>query len=88
MKEEIGRSILKQRFMRSEYFPKTNTLIWNFAVVIDSEDLSQVSDWEVDKAQWFSFEEAITQVKPDSLAQRFLNNFLQEYKIKSKDFFA
>ena len=56
--------------------------------MIDSEDLSQVSDWEVDKAQWFSFEEAITQVKPDSLAQRFLNNFLQEYKIKSKDFFA
>ena len=88
MKEELGRSILKQRFMCSEYFPKTNTLIWNFAVVIDSEDLSQVSDWEVDKAQWFSFEEAITQVKPDSSAQRFLNNFLQEYKIKSKDFFA
>ena len=87
MKEEIGRHILKQRFMRSEYFPKTNTLIWNFAVVIDSEDLSQVSDWEIDKAQWFSFEEAISQVKSNSLAQRFLNSFMQEYKTKSKDFF-
>ena len=87
LKEEIGRLIIKYRFLKTEFFPKSNTLIWNFAVVIDSEDLSGVSDWEVDKAQWFSFEDAVLKVKQDSLAQRFLVNFIKEYQIKTGDFF-
>lgn len=87
LKEEIGRLIIKHRYLKSEYFSKSNTLIWNFAVVIDSEDLSGVSDWEVDKAQWFTFDEAVLNVKQDSLAQRFLDNFIKEYKIKTGDFF-
>ena len=41
MQEEIGRKVLEYRFLRSEYFPKTNTLIFNFAVVIDSECLEK-----------------------------------------------
>ena len=80
MQEEIGRKVLEYRFLRSEYFPKTNTLIFNFAVVIDSECLENVSTWEVDQAAWFTFDEARASVKPASLAQRFLLNFLSVYE--------
>lgn len=87
MREEIGRDIIKYRYMKSEYFDKSNTLIWNFAVVIDSENLEDVSDWEVDYAQWFGFEEALVNVKQDSLAQRFLQYFMKTYEKNKEDFF-
>lgn len=67
MQEEIGRKVLEYRFLRSEYFPKTNTLIFNFAVVIDSECLENVSTWEVDRAAWFTFDEAKASVKPEEV---------------------
>ena len=87
MKEEIGRKVVQYRFLRSEYFPKTNTLIFNFAVVIDSECLENVSTWEVDRAAWFTFDEAKASVKPASLAQRFLLNFLSVYERDAEHFF-
>ena len=43
----------------------------NFICVVDSEDLSQVNE-EVDKAEWFSFEEALKNIKSKSLAEEFL----------------
>lgn len=76
MKEEIGRNVLSYRYLKSEYFPNTNTLMLNYAVVIDDESLEDVSEWEIDKAEWFTFSEAKTAVKSNSLAQRFLWNFL------------
>lgn len=87
MQEEIGRKVIKHRYMRSEYFEKSNTLIWNFAVVVDSEDLSAICEWEVDKAQWFAMDEALAYVKQDSLAQRFLQYFMTLYTTKKEDFF-
>ena len=87
MQEEIGRQVMCYHFLRSEYFPKTNTLIFNFAVVLDSEDLSDVSDWEVDEAAWFSFAEAKSAVKQGSLAQRFLLNFISLYEHDPHHFF-
>lgn len=87
MMEEIGRVVVKQRFMKTEYFAGSNTLIWNFAVVIDSEDLSDVSEWEIDLAQWFSFDAALREVKENSLAKRFLTYFMQTYQNNKKSFF-
>lgn len=87
MMEEIGRVVVKQRFMKTEYFAGSNTLIWNFAVVTDSEDLSGVSEWEIDLAQWFTFDEALREVKANSLAQRFLLYFMQVYPKSKKSFF-
>lgn len=87
LKEEIGRDVLRYRYLKSEYFENTNTLIWNFAVVIDSESLSDISEWEVDQANWFTFEEAKIEVKQNSLAQRFLYNFFTLYERDKADFF-
>lgn len=88
MKEEIGRDITSFRFMKSEYFPKSNTLILNYAVVIESEELGDASEWEIDDVNWFSFTEAPLAVKQNSLAQRFLNNFLRLYEDETATFFS
>lgn len=85
-KEELGRSIVAYQYMKSEYFEKSNTLICNFAVVLDDCSLDEVSEWEVDHAQWFSFEEALKEVKQASLAQRFLLYFMDQWKKQNISF--
>lgn len=80
VKEEIGLSVTDLSYNKSEYFPKANTLICNFVCTAVSEDLRGVSDWEVDKAQWFSEEEILRVVKPNSLAKRFLEAYLHTKK--------
>ena len=80
LEEEIGLKVKAYRYNRSEYFPNTNTLMCNFTVVADDECLDHVSDWEVDEAKWYSFEEAKHEVKPCSLAQRFLFDFFKKWQ--------
>lgn len=84
MKEEIGRKVVSYRYMKSSYYEKTNTLMLNFAVVLDSEVLD-IDQEEVDEACWYSFEEAKKHIAQDSLAQEFLLNFLDKI-IKEEDF--
>lgn len=76
VKEEIGLDVQSVDYNKSEYFAKSNTLMLNFACTVDSESLDGVSQKEVDKAQWFTPEQARQEVMPNSLAQRFLYNFL------------
>lgn len=78
VKEEIGLNVSEIQFNRSEYFPKTNTLMLNFSCVADSEALSGVNTEEVDTAEWFSFQQAKEKIRPESLAKRFLLDFLSK----------
>lgn len=83
VKEELGLDVLKYRFMKSAYFPKTNTLIFNFACIVHSEDLSGVTK-EVDLATWFSFEEAKERIskgvlEEGTLAEKLVHLFLSQY---------
>lgn len=80
VKEELGRTVWKYQYLRSEYFEKSNTLMCNFAVVIDDVSLEKVSEWEIDQATWFSFADAKQAIYQGSLAQRFLLNFFQIWK--------
>lgn len=86
IKEELGRDVIAYTYLKSEYFEKSNTLMCNFAVVLDCECLKDVSTWEIDSAQWYSFEEAKQQIAPGSLAQQFLFYFLQIYQSKELRF--
>lgn len=79
LKEEIGLNVHALRYNKSEYFEKTNTVVCNFIVVADRECLDFVSDWEVDHAAWYRFEQAKIEVKPCSLAQRFLSSFFDNW---------
>ncbi len=77
VKEETGLTVQSMQFNRSEYFPKTNTLLLNFGCVVDNESLEGLNEKEVDKAQWFSHDEAAENIMPNSLAKRFLMNWLK-----------
>ncbi|MDD8048366.1 MAG: NUDIX domain-containing protein [Thomasclavelia sp.] len=70
IQEEVGLKVLSYKYNDNEYFEKTNTLIHNYMVVVDSENY-QLTD-EVDKATWFTKEEALENIKPNSLAKHFL----------------
>jgi len=71
VQEEMGMRVKEMAFVKSTYFEPSNTLMLHYLTVVDSEDLSGRTS-EVDKAEWFSLEEAKRQVVTPSLAQRFL----------------
>ncbi len=75
--EEVGLRVVEYKFNKSEYFEKSNTLMVNFACVVDSEDLSYMTD-EVDKAKWFSIEDAKREIFHGSLAEKFLLGALEK----------
>lgn len=79
VKEEVGLDIIEIGFNKSKYFAKSNTLMLNFYCVAENEDLSHMTK-EVDRADWFSFEEARENIRHGSLAKEFLLTFLQKEK--------
>lgn len=83
VREEMGLHVSDVRFQKSKFFEPSNTLMLNFSCVSDTEDLSGMTS-EVDFAQWYSFEQAAEQIAPNSLAQEFLNHFLNKYAMVSK----
>ena len=74
VREEIGLEAREVRFNHSHYFAPSNTLMLNFTVTVDDEEAHP--NWEVDSWQWFPIEEARRQIKPGSLAEAFLNGYL------------
>ncbi len=76
IEEETGLTVISHRYMKSEYFEKSNTLIFNYCCVVDSEDLSNTNH-EIDKADWFSVNEAKEAIKKGSLAEKFMLNALK-----------
>lgn len=73
--EEVGLNAIKWDYNESSYFEKSNTLIHNFVTVVDSEDFVPKKD-EVDYAQWYTIDEAIKNIMPNSLAEHFLKTAL------------
>ena len=78
LNEEIGINAVKIHFNRSEFFERSNTLMLNFTCIADSDSLEGLNTKEVDKAQWFTFEQAKAEIRPDSLARRFLLAYLSD----------
>ncbi len=76
VKEETGLSVTECRFNKSGYFQRSNTLMLNFSCVAGSEGLEGLNTEEVDKAEWFTFDQARKAIRPGSLAEEFLLHFL------------
>ena len=73
IREELGLGVLSLRFNRTHYYPPSNTLMLNFEAAADSVDVrpnKEVDDW-----RWFDEKGARENVRPDSLAQRFLEGY-------------
>lgn len=71
--EEMGLTVQSVHFNRSHFYPPTNTLMLNFTVTVAESEAHP--NWEVDSWRWFSVEEARANIKPDSVAQGFLNGY-------------
>lgn len=79
IKEETGLNVIEVIFNKSGYFEKSQTLMLNFQVIVDSEEF-YLKQEEVDEATWFSIEEARKNIKSCSLAQSFLKHCLEKMK--------
>ena len=78
IKEEVGLNVVEYMYNDNEYFKKTNTLIHNYAAIVDSEDY--VLNDEVDAAHWFNVDEVLDNIMPNSLAKSFVERFLKKVK--------
>lgn len=76
IKEELGLDVAELHYNRSEYFPNSNSLMLNFTCVVTDDCLDGMTQ-EVDKATWFSVEDARKNIRPGSLAQQFLEEYIQ-----------
>lgn len=77
IKEEVNLDVIQYIYNDNEYFERTNTLMHNYIAIVNDENFSLTG--EVDHAKWFSIEEAKTMIKPESLAQHFLNEALSHH---------
>lgn len=78
VKEELGLDVVELQYHRSEYFEKSNALMLNFACTVSDESLDGITA-EVDRATWFTIDEARRNIRPDSLAQKFLEEYVQKH---------
>lgn len=85
VEEEMGLHVTECCFNMSEYFEKSNTLMLNFACIVDSEDLSGMTE-EVDSAAWYTPEEAKKEILHGSLAEKFLLAWLNKREKYDKIF--
>ena len=77
IREETGLTAREVRFNRTRFFEPSNTLMINFTAVV--EDAAALrTNREIDRCRWFTPEEARQNIRPNSLAQAFLNAYLDE----------
>lgn len=77
IREEVNLNAVSWNYNHSIYFEKSNTLIHNFIVVVENE-VYKIKENEVDKADWFTIDDAVKYVKPNSLAKSFLTKALKD----------
>lgn len=79
VKEEVGLDVVEIKFNKSEYFPRSKTLMVNFIAVV-AEETVYIKEDEVDVAKWFSNEESLCEIAQYTLAERFLKNYFDSKK--------
>ncbi len=75
--EELGLTVTELKFNRTRFYEPSNTLMCNFTAWTDcAGDLHP--NGEIDSFHWFTPEEAVKEIKPESLASAFLCAYLDE----------
>ena len=76
--EEVGLNVHSMKFQISKFHERSNTLMLNYLVVV--EDLMVLKNFEVDRFDWYSLEEAYKLTNVGSLAKEFYDYF---YEVKN-----
>ena len=79
LKEETGMTVSELKFNRTQFFERSESLMCNFTAFVE-DDSEMDPNYEIDKYSWFSREGARENIRPDSLAEFFLNSYLDEAK--------
>ena len=74
IREETGLEVAECHFNRSHYFAPSETLMLNYTTVVKDTELHP--NREIDSYAWFSKEEAREHIFHGSLAEIFLNGYL------------
>ena len=77
IKEETGMTVSRIKFNRTSFFEPSNTLMCNFTAFV-KDDSELAPNKEIDSYQWFSPDDARRNIRPNSLAESFLNAYLDE----------
>lgn len=77
IREETGMTVSRIKYNRTEFFEKSDSLMCNFTVFV--QDASELhTNYEVDKYAWFTRDEARANIRPGSLAEKYLVAYLDE----------
>ena len=77
IREETGMTVSRIKYNRTEFFEKSDSLMCNFTIFV--KDASELhTNFEVDKYAWFTRDEARANIRPNSLAEKFLVAYLDE----------
>lgn len=78
-KEETKLNVVKFKYMSSRYHEPKNLLMLNFLVIAENGEIV-VDASEIERADWFTLDEALKVVRKDSSAEAFLKNAVAELK--------
>ena len=79
VREETGLHVSHMKFNRTSFFEPSNTLMCNFTAYVDNAKALHINQ-EIDRCKWFTPEEARANIRPNSLAEWFLDAYLNEKK--------
>ena len=83
IKEETNLDVAELHFNASQFYEKNNVLMVNFACRIKDSTVLKCNH-EIDKVGWFAPMQAKEAVAPNSLAQHFLNTWLDKQGLMTK----
>ena len=75
--QETGMTVARLRFNRTKFFAPSNTLMVNFTAYVSDATALHANE-EIDRWSWFTPEQARENIRPGSLAEEFLNAYLDE----------
>ncbi len=78
MDEEVGLKPISIKPLRTSYFAKSNTLMYNFLAICDNLDVT--SNFEVDDYKWVPIDKGLEGLKGASLASSFFSSYLDDVK--------
>ncbi len=80
IKEELGLSVVKAKYMSSRYHAKKDVLMLGFIVVVE-EGTIKLNE-EISEARWCTPEEATALIRKGTTAEFFLSTAIRELKRK------
>ncbi len=78
-KEETKLNVVKYKYMSSRYHEPRNVLMFNYLVIAENGEICADGD-EIEECRWFTFDEALSAVRKNSVAEIFLKNAITEIK--------